>query len=77
MKSGQTTELPGQVALYSILPKEILQYMISVHGVWFEEGVYNLKPVRFLNDQFPQIKPIKVKELLEQAWKKVHNALDD
>ena len=77
MKSGQTTELPSQVALYSILPKEILQYMISVHGVWFEEGVYNLKPVRFLNDQFPQIKPIKVKELLEQAWKKVHNALDD
>lgn len=51
--------------------------MISVHGVWFEEGVYNLKPVRFLNDQFPQIKPIKVKELLEQAWKKAHNPLDD
>ena len=44
--------------------------MIAVHGVWFEEGVYNLKPAHFLNDQFPQIKPMKVKELLEKAWNK-------
>jgi hypothetical protein len=70
LKSGQTTELPGQISLYAFLPKEILQYMIAVHGVWFEEGVYNLKPTRFLNDQFPEIKPIKVKEILKQAWKK-------
>jgi hypothetical protein len=71
MKAGQTTELPGQVPMYAFLPKEILQYMIAVHGLWFEEGVYDLKPKRFLNDDFPQIKPIKVKELLEAAWKKV------
>jgi hypothetical protein len=69
LKSGQTSELPAQVALYSFLPKDILQYMIAVHGLWFEEGVYNLKPTRLLNDQFPEIKPITVKEILRQAWK--------
>lgn len=56
--------------MYSFLPKEILQYMVAVHGLWFEEGVYNLKPGRFLNDLFPQIKPIKVAELFKQAWKR-------
>lgn len=70
MKLGQTTELPGQVSLYSFMPKESLQYIIAAHGVWFEEGVYNLKPTRFLNERFPEIKPIKVKEVLHQGWKK-------
>lgn len=71
MEAGQVTELPGQVPMYGFLPKEILQYMIAVHGLWFEEGVYDLKPKRFLNEKFPEIRPIKVKELLEVAWKKV------
>jgi hypothetical protein len=71
MKTGQTTELPGQVPMYAFLPKEILQYMIAVHGGWFEEGVYNLNPKRFLNDDFPDIKSMTVKEVLEAAWKKV------
>ena len=71
MKAGKSAELPGQVPMYAFLPKNILQYMISVHGLWFEEGVYDLKPKRFLNEDFPEIKPIKVNELLEAAWKQV------
>jgi hypothetical protein len=70
MKTGQTTELPGQVPMYALLPKEILHYMVAAHGVWFEEGVYDLKPERFLNDDFPEIKTMTVKEVLEAAWKK-------
>ncbi|KAH8691252.1 hypothetical protein BGW36DRAFT_363589 [Talaromyces proteolyticus] len=70
LKTGQTTELPAQVPLYSFLPKEVFQYMVSIHGLWLEEGVYDLKPARFLNDHLPQIKPMKVKEILEQAWKR-------
>ncbi len=70
LKTGKTTELPAQVPLYAFMPKEFLQHAISVHGLWLEEGLYDLKPKRFLNDRLPQIKPLKIKEILEQAWKK-------
>jgi hypothetical protein len=70
MQTGEVSELPGQVPLYSFVPKAFMKYLISTHGLWFEEGVYNFKPARFLNEKFPQIKPITVKEILGQAWKK-------
>lgn len=70
MKSGEVSELPGQVPLYSFIPRAFMQHLLSAHGLWFEDGVYNFKPVRFLNEKFPHIKPITVKEILDQAWKK-------
>lgn len=76
MRKGEATELPGQVALYQFLPKEILQAMTAAFGLWFEEGVFELKPEAqgrgqgFLNDKLPGLKPMKVKEMLEEAWGK-------
>ena len=70
LKAGQTTELPAQIQIYAFLPKEAFQYTVGVHGVWFEEGIYDLKPERFLNEQFPEIELLTVKGILEQAWKK-------
>ena len=67
---GQTTELPGQVSLYQFFPKPALQSMAAAFGLWFEDGIFDPKPAKFLNETFPEIKPLKVKELLEKAWKK-------
>ncbi|KAK4248804.1 isoflavone reductase [Corynascus novoguineensis] len=69
LKSGQTTELPGQVPLYSFFPKPVMHSMIAAFGLWFEDGVFDLKPVRFLNESFPEIKPLTVKEMLDKSWK--------
>lgn len=68
---GQVTELPGQVPLYQFFPKSLLQNYVAAFGLWFEDGHFDLKPTKFLNETFPEIKPLKVKEMLDKAWKKV------
>ncbi|KAH6623331.1 hypothetical protein F5144DRAFT_358142 [Chaetomium tenue] len=71
LKLGQTTELPAQVPLYPFFPKEAQQAMAAAFGLWFEDGICDLKPTKaFLNETFPEIKPLKVKEMLNQAWRK-------
>ncbi|KAL8404830.1 hypothetical protein RB594_009634 [Gaeumannomyces avenae] len=71
LKTGQTTELPAHVPLYHIFPKEVMDSMGAPFGLWFEQGMFELKPAgKFLNDQFPEIKPMKVKEMLDKAWRK-------
>jgi len=69
LKLGQTTELPGQVPLYSFFPKPVMHSMIAAFGQWFEDGLFDLRPVRFLNESFPEIKPLTVKEMLDKSWK--------
>lgn len=71
LKLGQTTELPAQVPSYPFFPKEPQQAMAAAFGLWFEHGICDLKPTKaFLNETFPDIKPLKVKEMLDKAWKK-------
>ncbi|GAB1316920.1 hypothetical protein MFIFM68171_07130 [Madurella fahalii] len=70
LKLGQITELPGQASLYEFFPKPFLQAVGAAFGLWFDEGVFDLKPAKFLNETFPEIQPLKVKELLDKAWKK-------
>ncbi len=70
LKSGQATELPGQIASYAVFPKAMFQAFTATFGLWFDEGICDLKPARFLNDQFPEIKPLTAKELLDKAWGK-------
>ncbi|KAK3362517.1 hypothetical protein B0T25DRAFT_524497 [Lasiosphaeria hispida] len=69
LKAGKTTELPSQVPFYQFLPKPILQGMAASFGLWFDRGLFDLKPAKFLNQDFPEIKPMTVKEMLDQAWK--------
>lgn len=70
LKTGQTTELPAQVPLYKFWPKEAMHAMAATFGLWFEQGVFDLKGAKFLNDQFPEIKPMTVKQMLDKAWRK-------
>lgn len=69
LKSFQVTELPAHPAIYPFFPKQMLQSMFAVFGVLFEGGFFDLKPEKTLNDQFPEIKPRSVRELVNEAWK--------
>jgi hypothetical protein len=70
MKIGQVTELPGQIPLYHTIPKPVLDRLSAAFGLWFEEGLFDPKTAKFLNETFPEIKPLTVKEMLDKAWKK-------
>lgn len=70
LKRGEVTELPAQVASYAYYPKPMSQAAGAAFGLWFENGDFNMKPERWLNDLFPEIKPMTVQEVLDTAWKK-------
>ncbi|KAL8376054.1 hypothetical protein RB595_007255 [Gaeumannomyces hyphopodioides] len=70
LKAGQITQLPAHVPLYNVIPKEGMDAMGAIFGLWFEQGLFELKSAKFLNDQFPEIKPMTVKEMLDKAWRK-------
>lgn len=63
------TELPGQISLYPFFPKSGFQWLYSHFGLWFDNGEFDLNPPRKLNGLFPDIKPLSVKDFLEQSWK--------
>ncbi|KAH8883170.1 NAD(P)-binding protein [Thozetella sp. PMI_491] len=69
LKAGEITELPSHQHLYPFFPKETLRGLFAAFGRMFEEGDFDLKPSRPLNDVFPEIKTRGVKQLLFEAWK--------
>jgi hypothetical protein len=69
LKTGQITELPSHPHLYPFFPKEMLRGFFAGFGILFETGVFDFKPSRTLNDDFPEIKARTVKELVFEAWK--------
>ncbi|CAH0055971.1 unnamed protein product [Clonostachys solani] len=70
LKQGHLTELPGQAANYNQIPKEVLQKLLVSFHLWYAEGVLNYELGTTLNDKFPEIKPLKAKEMIDRAWKK-------
>lgn len=69
LKSYQVTELPAHPPMYPYFPKQMLQGMCAVFGILFDEGFFDLKPQKSLNDQFPEIKTKKIRDLVNEAWK--------
>lgn len=69
LKSGEITELPSHIASYSFFPKEMLQPLYAAFGLLMATGRFNMPEEKTLNKKFPEIKTLKAKELLEQAWK--------
>lgn len=41
---------------------------MAAYGLWIETGGFDLDESRALNKEFPDIKPISVREFLQQAW---------
>lgn len=70
LRAGNVTELPGQVATYEFFPKEAYQQLTLTFNLWFADGVFDYETGTTLNDHFPDIKAMTVREMLEKAWSK-------
>ena len=69
LKRGEVTELPSQKPRYSVFPRELAQAINSAFGIWIDRGDLDFDEKTSLNTKLLEIKPIKLKELLEKAWK--------
>lgn len=69
LKASKITELPDHLNSYPYFPKPMLQGMCSIFGILFEGGFFDFKPERSLNEQFPEIETMTVRELVNEAWK--------
>ncbi|KAF5600609.1 isoflavone reductase like P3 [Fusarium pseudoanthophilum] len=72
LKSGKVTELPGHIPVYPFFPKEQLQGMLAQFGVLFDQGVFDPRPEKTLNDLFPEIKVMTARDVLEIAFEISH-----
>ena len=70
LKRGEVTELPSQTSLYSTIPREFVQAISSTFGIWVNRGDLDFDENKALNQKLPELKTVKLKELLERAWKK-------
>jgi hypothetical protein len=73
LEKGQITELPGHKAMYATfggeeIAKPMVQGIFARFGLWMEEGQLVYKDGPSLNELFPEIKPVGLKE----AWEKVN-----
>lgn len=70
MKTGQITELPSHPNFYPFFPKEHLQGLFALFGLWFHSGEFNFDASgkEFLNELFPEIQPISVSQIIEEGW---------
>jgi hypothetical protein len=68
LKTGQITELPSHPNAYNIFPKPMLQGMFAAFGLMIENGVFDFKPSHTLNDEFPNIKPKTVRNIITEAY---------
>ncbi|KAF2495431.1 NAD(P)-binding protein [Lophium mytilinum] len=70
LQRGEVTDLPGYAKMYEAFggeaAKPIVQGIFAQYGLWMEKGIFKYKGGTFLNDVFPEIKPLT----LEEAWKK-------
>lgn len=70
LKAGKITELPNQTGIYQFFPKELFQGMLAIFGLWYEDGSFDMKPARTLNEQVPGVKVKTAKEYIDLAWRK-------
>ncbi|KAH6981638.1 hypothetical protein BKA56DRAFT_549473 [Ilyonectria sp. MPI-CAGE-AT-0026] len=68
LREGKVTELPSHKYAYDFVSKEVLQSLLAHFGTMFEDGQFDFKPEKTLNNAFPDIKPLSAKEILEQGW---------
>ena len=69
LKRGEVTELPSQTSLYSVIPRDFVQASSSTFGIWVNRGDMDFNVDTSLNQKLPELKTIKLKELLERHGK--------
>ncbi|CAN9080104.1 unnamed protein product [Alternaria alternata] len=68
LKKGRSIALLSQRHLHPFFPQEKLERMCAMLGVLFENGFFNFKNERSLNEKFPHIATKSVKALLKESW---------
>ncbi|KAI9042144.1 NAD(P)-binding protein [Aspergillus affinis] len=68
LKRFEITELPGHQALYDYFPKKAFQWFISIFELFTTDGSSHIQRAGCLNDRFPHIKALTVKEMLDLYW---------
>ncbi|KAL4879236.1 hypothetical protein BJY04DRAFT_194103 [Aspergillus karnatakaensis] len=67
----EITELPAQRALYDTFPKKAFQWFTSIFERFTADGTTRIAREGSLNEKFPDIKPLTVRDMLDQYWKDV------
>ncbi|KAH7354533.1 hypothetical protein B0T11DRAFT_230117 [Plectosphaerella cucumerina] len=65
----QLTELPNHRAAYSFFPKEHLQWLYVKLELMMAQGLLNLPSEKDITKEFPDIKLLTAKEMLDQTWR--------
>lgn len=68
LRAGRVSVLPSYSKMFQ-LPEADIQALLSTAGLWFVSKELDLNPTHALNKDFPEIKPMKVKDFLESSWK--------
>ncbi|CAH0057921.1 unnamed protein product [Clonostachys solani] len=69
LKRFEVSELPAHQNDYKRFPKDVLLPFLSIFERWTAEGLSEIKYEGSLTEKFPSIKPLKVKDLMDQYWK--------
>lgn len=69
LKRFEITELPGHQALYAHFPKKAFQWFMSIFELYTTDGTSCVPREGSLNERFPNIKPLTVRDLLDRYWR--------
>lgn len=71
LKAGEITELPGHLGLYADFPKPVFQRFMAIFEMWTIDGTSTISASgRILNAQFPDIRTLTAREMLDTYWSK-------
>jgi hypothetical protein len=70
LQKGEVTELPGHLQDYAVsgFPKSFQRGLYALLGSFVVNGLFDIPIEKSLNNMFPAIQPMKVKEMLS-LWK--------
>ncbi|KAJ0415262.1 hypothetical protein BJY00DRAFT_318023 [Aspergillus carlsbadensis] len=69
LKRFEITELPSHVTLYEHFPKKAFQWFMSIFELFTTDESSHIARDGSLNEQFPDIKMLTVRGMLETYWK--------
>ncbi|ETS78372.1 hypothetical protein PFICI_10434 [Pestalotiopsis fici W106-1] len=70
LKKFEITELPQHESLYPRFPKQRFQWFQSIFEQWTVAGLAHIQREGSLNQTFSDLKPLNIRDMLEQCWKK-------
>lgn len=76
IEAGRVSILPSYGEMFQ-LPETDIQALLSTAGMWFVKKELDLNPPHALNNNFPEIEPMKVNDFLDSAWKSTDSSVPE